>query len=112
MLFFIIPLIDTITVTYRRLLRKQSPFVGGKDHITHHLGYLGLSDRWVAIIVILVSLSSLPLALLLVLEVVEWDWITTFAAFAYFTIIFITFQVLYIVGARRHQKSKVAATTT
>jgi UDP-GlcNAc:undecaprenyl-phosphate GlcNAc-1-phosphate transferase len=34
---FIVPLIDTITVTIRRLMRKQSPFVGGKDHITHHL---------------------------------------------------------------------------
>ncbi len=45
---FIIPLTDTTTVTINRLLRKQSPFVGGRDHTTHHLFYLGLSQRWVA----------------------------------------------------------------
>jgi UDP-GlcNAc:undecaprenyl-phosphate GlcNAc-1-phosphate transferase len=52
LLFFVVPIIDTSTVTIRRLLRKQSPFVGGKDHITHHLAYLGISDRNVAIILI------------------------------------------------------------
>ena len=68
MLFFIVPLIDTITVTIRRLMRKQSPFVGGKDHITHHLVYLGLSDKLVALILISVSLISLPAALFLIVH--------------------------------------------
>lgn len=35
-LVFILPLTDTITVTINRLLRGSSPFVGGKDHTTHH----------------------------------------------------------------------------
>lgn len=109
MLFFIIPLIDTITVTFRRLLRKQSPFVGGKDHITHHLAYLGLSDYWVATILIMVSLASLPMALLLILGVVEWNWMATFAAFAYFAVVFILFQILYNLGKRRHEKREATA---
>ncbi len=54
---FIIPISDTATVTINRLLRKQSPFVGGRDHTTHHLSYLGLKDKYVAII--LLSINAL-----------------------------------------------------
>lgn len=103
MLFFIVPLIDTITVTFRRLMRRQSPFVGGKDHITHHLVYLGLSDRLVALTLISVSLLSLPAALFLIVDIIEWNWMVTFGAFAYFGIVLIIFQVLYNIGKRRHE---------
>lgn len=103
MLFFIIPLIDTLTVTIRRLIRKQSPFVGGKDHITHHLVYLGLSDKLVALTLIFVSLLSLPIALSLVLHLVEWSWVVTFGAFAYFAGMFLLFQILYNMGKRKHE---------
>ncbi len=44
---FMMPLIDTTVVTVNRLRRGQSPFVGGKDHTTHHLHYLGLTDAQV-----------------------------------------------------------------
>jgi UDP-GlcNAc:undecaprenyl-phosphate GlcNAc-1-phosphate transferase len=47
--FFAVPLIDTLTVTINRILRRQSPMVGGKDHTTHTLAYLGLSDKQVAL---------------------------------------------------------------
>jgi UDP-GlcNAc:undecaprenyl-phosphate GlcNAc-1-phosphate transferase len=49
MAIFAIPLIDTITVTVNRILRKQSPMIGGKDHTTHTLVYFGFSERQVAI---------------------------------------------------------------
>jgi hypothetical protein len=48
LLVFIVPIIDTTTVTINRLLKGKSPFVGGRDHTTHHLSYLGLSDKQVA----------------------------------------------------------------
>ncbi len=48
-LVFLVPISDTTTVTINRLMRGQSPFVGGRDHTTHHLSYFGLSDRKVAI---------------------------------------------------------------
>jgi UDP-GlcNAc:undecaprenyl-phosphate/decaprenyl-phosphate GlcNAc-1-phosphate transferase len=102
MLLFIVPLIDTTTVTIRRLMRKQSPFVGGKDHITHHLAYLGLSDKMVAVTLITTSMLSLPLVLLLLLHVVEWTEWVTLLAFAYFGIVFILFQLLYNTGAKKH----------
>lgn len=45
---FLLPIVDTTTVTINRLLRGTSPFVGGKDHTTHHLSYAGLTDAQVA----------------------------------------------------------------
>lgn len=102
MLFFIVPLIDTTTVTIRRLLRKQSPFVGGKDHITHHLAYLGLSDKLVAVTLLSTSLLSLPLALMLIIGAVNWSPLMSLAAFAYFGVMFLIFQVLYNIGKHKH----------
>jgi len=52
LLAFIIPITDTTTVTINRLRRGKSPFVGGKDHTTHHLNYLGFSPRKVSSILI------------------------------------------------------------
>lgn len=97
MLVFIVPLIDTITVTIRRLMRKQSPFIGGRDHITHHLAYLGLKDRNVAIVLILISLISFPIVVFLI-QTLVWKQEYTLFAFAYFILLFLTIQVLYNKG--------------
>lgn len=45
---FLLPIVDTTTVTINRIARGRSPFVGGKDHTTHHLSYAGLTDAQVA----------------------------------------------------------------
>lgn len=50
LIVFMLPIIDTSTVTVNRLLKGRSPFVGGRDHTTHHLSYLGLSDQQVALV--------------------------------------------------------------
>ncbi len=65
-LAFIVPLTDTTTVTINRLLKKRSPFVGGKDHTTHHLFYLGLSNRWVAVTLFLINTIGVILSLSLI----------------------------------------------
>ncbi len=109
MLFFIVPLIDTITVTIRRLMRKQSPFVGGKDHITHHLAYLGLSDRQVAAVLIGVSLISIPLCVVIISGVVEWNWAVTLSAFVYFAVVFTIFQLFYNKGKKMFKAKQDAA---
>jgi UDP-GlcNAc:undecaprenyl-phosphate GlcNAc-1-phosphate transferase len=101
MLLFIVPLIDTMTVTVRRLMRKQSPFVGGKDHITHHLVYLGLKERTVAMVLIVVSLTSIPL--MLFIKNNYWTILTTVLAFGYFALLFFTMQILYNKGAKLNQ---------
>ncbi len=97
-LFFIIPIIDTTTVTIRRLMRGQSPFVGGKDHITHHLIYLGLNEKQVVTLLAGVSLLSIPLSLPLLLDMVEWTWLVTVMYCNYFILLFIGFQILYSKG--------------
>lgn len=66
LLAFIVMITDTTTVTINRILQKKSPFVGGKDHTTHHLYYLGFSVRWVAITFFILNIIGLILAFLLI----------------------------------------------
>jgi len=56
--FFIITISDTATVFINRLSKKHSPFIGGKDHTTHHLVYAGLKQRSVALLYIIISVIS------------------------------------------------------
>jgi UDP-GlcNAc:undecaprenyl-phosphate GlcNAc-1-phosphate transferase len=56
--FFIITISDTTTVFINRLSKKRSPFVGGKDHTTHHLVYAGFNQRTVAALYIIISVIS------------------------------------------------------
>lgn len=100
-LVFMMPLIDTTTVTINRLLKGNSPFVGGKDHTTHNLSYLGLNDRKVAITFIIMSLISCIFAYIIMNEIIYWT--------STFTIIFITylsisFIVFYSITKLNHKK--------
>lgn len=109
MLLFIVPLIDTTTVVIRRLARKQSPFVGGRDHITHQLAYLGLPDQWVAIVLASISLFSIYLVTLLFKRFDNWRFEYSLYTIAYFVIVFIILQILYTLGQRKMQELKKAA---
>lgn len=51
-------LTDTAIVTVNRIIGGQSPFVGGKDHTTHNLAYLGKSSKWIANTFISLTLVS------------------------------------------------------
>jgi UDP-GlcNAc:undecaprenyl-phosphate GlcNAc-1-phosphate transferase len=91
LLVFIVPIIDTTTVTINRLLKGQSPFVGGKDHTTHHLSYMGLTDRQVALTFL--GLSLLSAVMLVIIDIYlpanTWDY-QHFALFlGYFILLFI-----------------------
>lgn len=70
-LAFLLPLVDTTTVTINRLLKGKSPFVGGKDHTTHHLSYIGFTDRQVALIFIGISAISLSIIAFIVLNNIQ-----------------------------------------
>jgi UDP-GlcNAc:undecaprenyl-phosphate GlcNAc-1-phosphate transferase len=87
LIVFIIPIIDTTTVTINRLLRGQSPFVGGKDHTTHHLSYAGFSDRQVALIMGVISMFSCIITLW-VLSIDSWTFMQASILAIYFLIIF------------------------
>jgi len=102
-LAFIVPIIDTTTVSINRILRGQSPFVGGKDHTTHHLFYLGLKTHQVAVFLILLSVISVTLSVYIINEIKEWNNTYSIVFGAYFLIIF---SALYINTKIDKQKIK------
>ncbi len=102
-LAFIVPLIDTTTVTFRRLARKVSPFVGGRDHTTHHLAYLGIADKNVVRIMIFISLSAVFVIYQIVddLKVNQWNFYKTLAVVVYYLTVFFVVQYFYEVAKRK-----------
>jgi UDP-GlcNAc:undecaprenyl-phosphate GlcNAc-1-phosphate transferase len=66
-LVFLLPLVDTITVVINRVAKGNSPFIGGKDHTTHHLFFKGITEKRIAILYLLLSLIGVFLAYKLVL---------------------------------------------
>lgn len=103
LLAFALPLIDTTTVVLNRLGRRQSPFVGGRDHTTHHLSYLGLSDSQVAMVYILVSMINAILMFLVLKVIDDWThWYTLLFA-AWFLLLFGIFY--YIASINKDKRS-------
>jgi UDP-GlcNAc:undecaprenyl-phosphate GlcNAc-1-phosphate transferase len=70
---FLLPICDTTTVSINRIMRGRSPFVGGRDHTTHHLSYLGLSDAQVAFTFIGLSLLNVFLAYVMLRYIEVWE---------------------------------------
>lgn len=89
LLVFILPIIDTTTVTINRLRRGQSPFVGGKDHTTHNLSYLGYSDSQVVGFFCGIGALSVIFYLLLITFVDSLNYFSIFLGISYFLSIFI-----------------------
>lgn len=102
-LTFLVPLVDTTTVTINRLSRGKSPFVGGKDHTTHHLSYLGLSDQSVALIVAGIGIFS-GVVLLIALSITKWTHLFTILFTAY---AFLVFLSLFLITKSKHSKPNV-----
>lgn len=85
---FIMPIIDTTTVVINRLSRGQSPFVGGKDHTTHALAYLGLTDSQVTLVFWVLTLISLLLVIIMEKFLGDWTHNYTFLFAGYFLSMF------------------------
>jgi len=100
-LAFLIPLSDTTTVVINRLAKGNSPFIGGKDHTTHHLSYLGFSDRQVALIVGLIG-SLNTLLIIYILSIEDWSGMFTFLFGGY---AFLVFLSLFLITKRTKPKS-------
>jgi UDP-GlcNAc:undecaprenyl-phosphate GlcNAc-1-phosphate transferase len=98
LLCFIIPIVDTATVTIKRLIKGNSPFIGGKDHTTHHLAYLGFSEKQVAAIIALISILAAAITLFIITFIKVWShWYTAIFA-SYFVLIFV---VLFMVAQKK-----------
>jgi UDP-GlcNAc:undecaprenyl-phosphate GlcNAc-1-phosphate transferase len=57
-LVFLLPIIDTSLVTITRILRGQSPAIGGSDHTSHRLVAFGLSERQAVLVLYLIAIVS------------------------------------------------------
>ncbi|MCX7745105.1 MAG: undecaprenyl/decaprenyl-phosphate alpha-N-acetylglucosaminyl 1-phosphate transferase [Flavobacteriales bacterium] len=74
LLVFVVPIADTTTVFINRIAAGKSPFVGGKDHTTHHLAYHGLSQRYVAFVLAAITLISGLLMLFFIQQAEDWGY--------------------------------------
>lgn len=101
LLIFIMPIIDTSIVIINRLAKKKSPFIGGKDHTTHSLVYLGFKDKQVAIIFASITLISLLFIILIHQFVPIWNNYFTFFFGLYFVVVFFIF--FYITKLRERK---------
>jgi len=91
LLAFIMPIIDTTVVTINRLRKGIPPYVGGKDHTTHHLSYLGHTDDKVGIIFGGISLVSVFLIFIILKIISQWNYWHVLLFFVYFLIVFCIF---------------------
>ena len=93
-LIFIIPLCDTAIVVFNRIMRGRSPFIGGKDHTTHNLFFLGITEKRIAVLFSLVTLISASMCLL-IRNIEDWSFLHITLFSAWFLLIF--FILFYIV---------------
>ncbi len=67
-LVFLLPIVDTITVVINRIIKGNSPFIGGKDHTTHYLFFKGVTEKRIAILYLFISFFGICLAYNLILS--------------------------------------------
>lgn len=85
-LVFLLPLTDTITVSINRIRKGKSPFIGGKDHTTHHLFFKGITEKRIAILFFGLGLIGLSLALNQILNYEE-SWLVISIIFCALTFV-------------------------
>ncbi|MDF2181418.1 UDP-N-acetylglucosamine--undecaprenyl-phosphate N-acetylglucosaminephosphotransferase [Neptuniibacter sp. CAU 1671] len=85
-----IPLIDTIGVMFRRIIKRQSPFKPDRTHLHHILIRTGLSSRGALVVLVFFSNTLLLIGIL-----------TELLAPALSFIVFIAAFTLYLYGLRR-----------
>ena len=88
LLAFALPIIDTTIVTINRIMRGQPPYVGGKDHTTHALSYLGLKDGQVSMVFTFLSFMLFSILSFSIMIVEKWMWYHTLAVFIFFISLF------------------------
>lgn len=88
-----IPIIDTSVAVLSRLRRGVSPFLGGRDHLSHRLQRRGFSRKKTA--VVLWALSTYFCLLAITIQVLSYNWVQVFVTVGILSgvIIFIWFMV-------------------
>ena len=93
--FFAIPLLDTVSLMLRRVLKGKSPFHPGRDHLHHILLRVGFSDTQVVLFIYLVAV------IFGLIGFFGWRWgVPDFVLFYGFLAVF----ALYFAGVRHAWK--------
>ena len=100
---FIVPLSDTTTVFYKRILRGDSPFKGGRDHTTHHLVYAGMPQKYVAPLYMALTLVGVGITYLIFRVSFEWSLGWFFGIILYNITVF---SVLFYIANLHKDKDK------
>jgi len=87
---FAVPIIDTAIVTINRILRGQSPMIGGKDHTTHHLVYKGFTEKQVTLTFLVLGMMSILISFVLK-KYIPIQSLFIIAIWLFFIFIFILF---------------------
>ncbi|MBI2723083.1 MAG: undecaprenyl/decaprenyl-phosphate alpha-N-acetylglucosaminyl 1-phosphate transferase [Bacteroidetes bacterium] len=87
MLVFLLPLTDTFTVVVNRISKGRSPFIGGKDHTTHHLFFRGITEKRIAILFFCLSSLGAVLAYSLIFN---FSFTVFYGSLCYFVLVFVT----------------------
>lgn len=102
---FALPIIDSFCVVTKRIFRfKRSPFIGGKDHTTHHLVYLGFSERQTAIIFLILSITNAAIGITSIWTIPKWSQFHSYALLIWFFLQLIAFLVITNLNVE-HEKS-------
>lgn len=100
LLVFMLPVLDTLQVVFRRLLKRQNPLSSpGKDHLHHVLLSHGYSQRRTTLILWAVTLAANILAMWL--QNMKWPVIVSTAVGTVLLLSFVVWRRL-----RAHRKSK------
>ncbi len=90
-LVFLLPLVDTITVVVNRTMAGRSPFIGGKDHTTHHLFFRGITEKRIAILYSILSFIGTILAYNLILS---FSLVLFLVCISYIALVFIALYII------------------
>lgn len=95
---FLVPIMDTSFVTFARILRGRSPFVGGRDHLSHYLTYIGVSEGVVPLVLGLITGLSGILMIFSGNYIPQWNHVFTGVFAGYVAITIGIFLMLYLRG--------------
>ena len=102
-LILVVPIVDTVLVTISRLVSGRSAVDGGRDHSSHRLVAIGLSER--SAVAVLWSLAVLSGLLAVAIRNISNDW--TGAVVALFLLGMIIFMV-YLAHVRVYEDTDAA----
>ncbi|HLG03091.1 MAG TPA: MraY family glycosyltransferase [Bacteroidia bacterium] len=100
LLAFLVPFCDTTIVVIKRIMKGRAPWLGGKDHTTHHLSYLGLSDSQIALAFAAISVISMMMILVIQGTIMNWNLLHILLFSGYIAAVFGTLFTISLVTKR------------